>query len=470
MEADAQAAESQVDKSPTKDEALKHAIHAAELYMKVTKLASTDTEQTRLRGKCKQLLSRAEEIKKAAQWTPVVSKEVLLKAPVSGRQISKKEEVILLEGSKLHGFIFPPWTNEPNESLFRSTPAEPPFYTEPADLKLSDAQREIFAGWRRPHEGVNPISDEDLTFSVEELDLVQDITTDCSVVASLCAASARAGKGHGLLLPTTMYPFDRQKFRPQVSKNGKYIFRLHFNGCFRKVTIDDRLPASNTSRCLHVIDRNNPNLLWPALIEKAYLKVRGGYDFPGSNSGTDLWVMTGWIPEQVFLQNDDLQPELLWQRILNSFGYGDVLVTLGTGKLSLKEERELGLAGEHDYAVLDMKEVGSQRLLLVKNPWCDGMVWKGKVFIPEDSSAGSWTQDLREALPDNNTLKPGTFWMNLEAVVQHFESLYLNWNPGLFKYRQDHHFSWSIPTMKNPGSFIHNPQHSLKSSKAGTVW
>lgn len=28
------------------------------------------------------------------------------------------------------------------------------------------------------------------------IDLVQDITTDCSVVASLCAATARARKGH----------------------------------------------------------------------------------------------------------------------------------------------------------------------------------------------------------------------------------------------------------------------------------
>lgn len=194
-------------------------------------------------------------------------------------------------------------------------------HREPADLKLSDAQREIFAGWRRPHESFESVTDEELTSSVDQIDLVQDITTDCSVVASLCAGTARVGKGHGQvsnlnfvtsvllsltivlkLLATMMYPFDHQKSRPRVSKNGKYIFRCHFNGCSRKVTIDDRLPASNTSRCLHVIDRKNPKLLWPALIEKAYLKVRGGYDFPGSNSGTDLWVMTGWIPEQVFLQ------------------------------------------------------------------------------------------------------------------------------------------------------------------------
>lgn len=89
---------------------------------------------------------------------------------------------------------------------------------------------------------------------------------------------------------------------PQISANGKYVIRLNFNGCQRKVVIDDRLPVSKTERTLHVVDRNNPGLLWPALLEKAYLKVRGGYDFLGSNSGTDLWMLVGWIPEQVFLQ------------------------------------------------------------------------------------------------------------------------------------------------------------------------
>lgn len=104
------------------------------------------------------------------------------------------------------------------------------------------------------------------------------------------------------LLPTLIYPFDYDRNRPVASQNGKYMFRLNFNGCFRQVVVDDRLPASKTSRTFFVVDRRNPELIWPALMEKAYLKIRGGYDFPGSNSGTDLWVLTGWIPEQIFLQ------------------------------------------------------------------------------------------------------------------------------------------------------------------------
>jgi hypothetical protein len=77
------------------------------------------------------------------------------------------------------------------------------------DLELSDAQKEVFAGWRRPHETFgrppesgNQDSNHD-GFSIvalNEIDLVQDITTDCSVVASLCAGIARALKGHGKVI------------------------------------------------------------------------------------------------------------------------------------------------------------------------------------------------------------------------------------------------------------------------------
>jgi calpain-7 len=132
-------------------------------------------------------------------------------------------------------------------------------------------------------------------------DLVQDVTTDCSVVASLCAAM-RILTGRHSVLSSILYPFDKARGIPKVSASGRYVLKLYFNGCFRRVVIDERLPSSITDRTLYVVDRLNPQLIWPALLEKAYLKVRGGYDFPGSNSGTDLWVLTGWIPEQIFLQ------------------------------------------------------------------------------------------------------------------------------------------------------------------------
>ena len=84
--------------------------------------------------------------------------------------------------------------------------------------------------------------------------------------------------------------------------NGKYIILLHLNGATRQIVIDDLLPRSSESRPLHVTSQTQPKLIYPALFEKAFLKVFGGYDFPGSNSATDLHVLTGWIPEVVHLQ------------------------------------------------------------------------------------------------------------------------------------------------------------------------
>jgi len=105
-------------------------------------------------------------------------------------------------------------------------------------------------------------------------------------------------------MSSIVFPHDEGTGCATLSPNGKHIVKFHFNGCLRSVVIDDRLPVSKpeTDRKLYVVDRSDPALLWPAIVEKAYLKVRGGYDFPGSNSGTDLWVLTGWIPEQIFLE------------------------------------------------------------------------------------------------------------------------------------------------------------------------
>ncbi|KAF2666989.1 cysteine proteinase [Microthyrium microscopicum] len=258
-----------------------------------------------------------------------------------------------------------------------------------------------------------------------------------------------------------------------MSPNGRYLFRFNFNGCRRAVEIDDSLPVSKTKRMLHIIDRNNPTLLWPALIEKAYLKVRGGYDFPGSNSNTDLWIITGWIPEIVFLQQ--ASPDNLWKRMKGSFEEGNLLMTTGTGKMSPEVEAELGLVSQHNYAILDLREENGREMVLIKNPWCEETLWDSEDLASKDKN-GNFTpkpraRPLSKLPPAGNHVAPGTFWMTLNDMFHNFEFIYLNWNPAMFRYRQDIHFQWDMATASRAtNTLARNPQFSLTVENGGPVW
>ncbi|KAG6219425.1 hypothetical protein E4U50_002182 [Claviceps purpurea] len=328
---------------------------------------------------------------------------------------------ILSQGSKLHECEFPPWNHDPPSTEFERNPDNSPEFSK-----------------QTCHPEVTQVSPAD----VEQA------------------------------LSSIFYPFDYAEGRPRLSASGKYIMKLNFNGCARRVTIDDRLPSSRTGRAFFVVDRHNPCLLWPALLEKAYLKVRGGYDFPGSNSGTDLWVLIGWIPEQIFLQKDDVDIDELWNRIEAAYQSQDVIITMGTGRITTDEEQFMGLVGEHDYAVEAMDSTGGVKRLLVKNPWCEGptMATIGE-SVPSQSFLSS---SPRNTTTDPDWLKQegsgNRLWLSIEVVVQHFAFMYLNWNPSLFTHRRNHHFSWTIPRDVYKTSLSQNPQFSVTEPKGGTMW
>ncbi|KAF2229130.1 cysteine protease PalB [Viridothelium virens] len=505
LDAQSQELEAEIAQATDKDAALQLAVRAAELAMRCLQLASSSDQKAAVSKRCKLLLEQAEEIKNDPHWQPfkpirqqsssaclpLVKK---LNDPISARKFTTSEKIVLLKASKLNDYIFPQWEGPPDPSYFEIKPDQKPFLDAP-ELGLSEFQRSIFKGWKRASEALPPPAwypDASPTMvpsmdPTSETDLVQDAATDCSVVASLCADSARASRGYARIIPSKIYPCDASSGLPQSSPNGKYVVQLNLNGCWRKVEIDDRLPVSRTQRTIHVIDRRNPALLWPALVEKAFLKVRGGYDFPGSNSGTDLWMLTGWIPQHIFLQCDEIVTAQLWKQMFSGFANGDVLITMGTGKISNHLEREIGLAGEHDYAVLDLREKDEQCLLLVKNPWCEGTSWKGSIPPLSEDGHGengdafesSKTPDLIDfkSEPPNlftpeNDLRPGTFWIDLQNVMQHFESIYLNWYPGMFNHRQDIHFSWDLSSDelncgRATGCLIYNPQFLLTTSAGG---
>lgn len=164
----------------------------------------------------------------------------------------------------------------------------------------------------------------------------------------------------------------------------------------------------------------------------------------------------------------------LWDRLYKAFNYGDVLITMGTGKLTETEEDCMGLAGEHDYAVLAMKEFDDRNLMLIKNPWAEGTIWKGDVNYGQPSGFSidlKHTNNTNGKLAQTQSLTPGTFWMDLNDIFQSFESMYFNWNPGLFSHREDVHFSWDLTGTHNyASSFRANPQYKVFSSAGGVVW
>ncbi|KAL2124403.1 hypothetical protein VTJ04DRAFT_768 [Mycothermus thermophilus] len=459
MESQALARERLIKTAQGDEDALKHAIAAAELYMQAISTAKTPEDRKRLRRKFEELVELGQRLK-----ARIKGQTPLRRVPESTRDLTTAEKIIIYKASRLHGHVFPPWDSAPSPEDFLDSGDGP--YTDPASFSLSPEQQALVADWRRPTELVANAdgSDEDLDQLMTaraESDLAQDLATDCSVVASLCAAARHFGPSQDSLLASLMYPYDHKAMRPQLSKSGKYVFRMYFNGSWRRVTIDDRLPVSKTDRTLYVVDRRNPRLIWPALVEKAYLKIRGGYDFPGSNSATDLHALTGWIPEQIFLQSDDMDLNETWNRIKKAYDERNVILTLGTGNILPEEEKALGLVKEHDYAVVDLKVEDDSRLLLIKNPWIDSLVWTG---------VGSSATLKVHTVGSTQDGASNQFWMAFEDVLQHFDSLYVNWNPALFAYRQDHHFRWEMPDKTEELVFTHNPQFSVLSPSAKPVW
>lgn len=147
-----------------------------------------------------------------------------------------------------------------------------------------------------------------------------------------------------------------------------------------------------------------------------------------------------------------------------------VILTLGTGRLSPSEEEALGLVGEHDYAVLDLSQSNGSRQLLVKNPWCDGLIWNGDKFHDVSQRTSSRPSAVSKPEETNISPLPGTFWISLEEVAQNFESMYFNWDPTCFDHRQDHHFTWQVPQRTMSNTLAYNPQYSMLASVNEVVW
>lgn len=163
---------------------------------------------------------------------------------------------------------------------------------------------------------------------------------------------------------------------------GQYVVKLFVNGTWRGISIDDYLPVNSWGE--FICAYSSRGKLWVSLIEKAYLKLHGGYEFMGSNSSRDLYILTGWLPENFSFKKNKIEPDVLWQKIFEGYRSNNCLVTLRTG--TILDEDGIGLVGNHAYAVLEIIEYNGLRMLLIKNPW-GHFRWTGKYSFGD----AAWT-------------------------------------------------------------------------------
>eukprot|EP00754_Rhynchopus_humris_P021615 Rhum_TRINITY_DN14752_c2_g2::Rhum_TRINITY_DN14752_c2_g2_i1::g.115531::m.115531/K08582/CAPN15; calpain-15 len=231
---------------------------------------------------------------------------------------------------------------------------------------------------------------------------------------------------------------------------GAHAVTLCADGWWAPVVVDDHLPMLR-SRPAFARNKQQPEELWAALLEKAFAKRAGGYArIVGGAPGEALADLTGF-PVWNFGE-DTLREEGMFGHACSwiSSGYA---VTLGTpgrdisffngplaavagrrGKgakarqkppaLSLYYDK-IGLTAGHSYSVVRAAAVtgadGARvRLICLRNPWGDSSaVWRGR--WGRDSPC--WTPQLREQVGyrQGEDDGGGTFWMAWDDVRKTFD-------------------------------------------------
>ena len=385
-----------------------------------------------------------------------------------GGGYTEEEKKVLARTSLINGREYVPFLSVDLREKF-AFPV--PFTDRHGKLTLAPKQKNKLVKWVRPEEYM---SQPTVLLMVDCYSVKQTVVSDCSFVASI-AISAQYEKRFGKRLITSLiYPQNR-KGDPIYNPCGKYMVKLRINGVPRKVVIDDYFPLGPRGEPLCSYSTNK-NELWISLLEKAYMKVMGGYDFPGSNSNIDLHALTGWIPERVSIkpQEQAFDKDGVFKKLVRRFHQGDVLVTLATGEMSEAAADRAGLVPTHAYAMLDIREIKGLRLFKLKNPWSH-LRWKGNY---SELDAIHWNPELQKALdydPKNaRNFDNGVFWIDYDSLCTFYDVIYMNWNPALFKHTYAIHQGWNAglgPT-KDMINISQNPQYSLEltGSGNGALW
>lgn len=192
------------------------------------------------------------------------------------------------------------------------------------------------------------------------------------------------------------------------------------------------------------------NEFWPAIIEKAILKLYNCRDFKlNTNPSCEIFHLSGWIPEIIKFSEIPNKSQL-FNKINSNFEDGNVLLCLGISENLF-------------FPVIDfrVRETNNDiKVILPTSPFKvkDGR-FHSEVLNPTSTSAfGDET---------------GVKWLDWNTfVLGNFDTLYLSWNPSIYNFRFTFNSVWykgrkdtlfwnqEYSVEYNPQFLIHIPPHA----------
>eukprot|EP01059_Diplonema_ambulator_P010472 TRINITY_DN20512_c0_g1_i1.p1 TRINITY_DN20512_c0_g1~~TRINITY_DN20512_c0_g1_i1.p1 ORF type:complete len:963 (+),score=348.14 TRINITY_DN20512_c0_g1_i1:66-2954(+) len=274
------------------------------------------------------------------------------------------------------------------------------------------------APWMKPSQYLPPdVPPALFVGSVEPEDIDQGSLGDCYLLSALACLSE--------FEPLVTAIFDDS----QDYSLGIYRATLCKNGWWHTIVMDSYLPSNGSLPCF-AKNREEPNELWVALLEKAYAKLHGSYaSIRAGSGGMALADLTG-CPYELF-DDSKMTPELFatleendrndYIQMLGTPGkdtsdYAGGAATQSAADMSKKYEA-VGLACGHAYSLITVKEYKGNQLCMIRNPWGNDKEWNGDW----SDKSKKWTDDIKKAVGwyDGDD---GTFWMCWKDVCKWFTS------------------------------------------------